>query len=489
MATLDTIMHSASSECTKPKYSNLISTQPQDYGWISAFVAIFFIPFLRILRFFESVYPSSSTITKQILTTPAPQPRTSATPKTNPGTSANQSLRKWLDRPIKQQHLSYDYSGYKDIFETYCLVGIYGGHARLCASLILKTADKHQHIAPIKDSLRSIIDSTERSPKFTRLMKNIMPFLGHIVDSPTDVVVDFLTFLAQDFVNRPIFWFLGFIHSRLRSENTSALELERTLGAFCLFFREGSSLNALLAKEHWPQDKWLHNAILTMLQYTAVERLFVETTFDEAPDTCAQTQGLEIFLKDDMDVTFRRFASRSTPTCDRIYRDRLLWDITSCFANEYIEFGWKDETLERAIWVFEYGKPFLSSRVYDRLKMHMESGQCHNLDLTGVSGLHLLALSLAGIVNMEGRDASLFRLTAEPYAAVKVHCHVPKVSVHDLVQLGLCRMIREGVYMMGSIPGYKKSPSFKAVPVGDRIMLVQSDVSKEFKAKPQQTIR
>lgn len=406
----------------------------------------------------------------------SPHPQTPAVP-----------LEDWLKPRCDHNHTTYAYESFKDALESAVVSAMFAGHAQFCAYLFHFRARKRDSVVPIKNSIRKIMRETSKSQKLSSLLCNIMPFLEAIESSSPETIVKCLSHLADNMLRRPSYWYCEFIHINMRSKNLSKLRTDRNLMAMSLFFREGAGVGALSVKEYWVGDKWIMNAALTLLMYASVERYTVQIDGEKEQFASCQKRGTEILLSESIDVKFNRFVSLSRTKCDSLFRDKMMWDVTESFCNEYIECDWKMETLERALWVLQYGKPFLKPNVYTVLKaQHRKAG----LDLTVFDAVDVLALSVAGIVNVSTRNGkgSLFTLTGDSDAEIQLSGYAPKITLDTLCQLGLCKMVHEGVFQITEIPGNGGTRKYKGVPVGDRILLVQSDVSNNFRAHSTQTL-
>lgn len=398
---------------------------------------------------------------------------------------ASERIKNWMDVGIVRSHTSCQYSTAKDVFETAVVSSTFAAHGAFSAFLFKRSENKISEVIEAKIAVQSIIEATDKSEKYTKLLQSIRPFLNDIVKASPASLVDLLSYLAQDMLARPRHWYIEFLHSELRSSNIGRVQIERNMGTLSLFFKEGAGLDALFVKKDWSGDMYAINSVLTLLMYASIERCSVKKYIQLEAATHKQKGGTEVFLQGDMEFKFFRFVSLSSTKCDSLFRDKMMWDVTVNLCNEYIALAWKDETLERAMWVLQHGKQSLKRNMYLTLKTQKSNLK---LDLTVFKGLDLLALSIAGIINVKAREGALFQITGDCDAEIQINGHVPKVTVDDLLQLGICKKISEGVYEMLPIPGFGTNKLFKAVAVGDRLLLVQSGVSKQFKGKVSQTI-
>lgn len=370
----------------------------------------------------------------------------------------------------------YTCSTFSDLIESVVVSTGFVAHSRHIARLVLNDKDPVTTAARVMEAVKKIKESARKSVKFRFLFRTLISFLEDIENSRSSSITEFVCILAREMLGRPAHWYLDLIHSRFRAAETPLHVYETALATLALFYREGAGFEPYALRGGWQNPDRVQSGVITLLMYCAVEHC-VLTSPNEINVT--EFSGVErILVARRSNHKFHRYISLTSTKSDKLFKDKMMWDITLNCCNEFIESGWSPEALERAVWGLQHCRETIFRSMYHQLEDL--NGQ-RNLDLTHLSPLVLVGFSVSGMIYFHGTNDCVYHATGDPNAKVGVHGNLPLPTVQDLVSLDIIRDVRKAMFEVKPLPGSEKK--FKGVKIGDGIRLIESRKSEPFPAK------
>lgn len=392
---------------------------------------------------------------------------------------SSEVLRSWLseDKVSKDGfNTKYTYSNFSDLIESVVVATTFVGHARHVARLVLNDKDPVTTAAKLVETVKKIKQRARKSVKFQFLFRELIHFLEDIENSRSSSITTFVRMLACEMRDRPATWYLDFIHSRCRAAETPPHVYETALATLALFFREGAGFEAYALRGGWQNPDRLQLGLLTLLMYCTVEQC-IATTPNEINVT--EFSGVDrILVSRESNHKFQRFISLTTTKSDKLFKDKMMWDITLNCCNEFIESSWSPEALERTVWGLQHCRETMYKEVYHQLE---DLNGKRNLGLTHLSPLILMTFSVSGMIHFHGTNDCVYVASGDPNAKVRLHGNLPLPTVQDLISLDIIRRVRNAMFEVKPLPGSEKK--FKGVKIGDRIKFIESRTSEPFSAK------
>ena len=394
---------------------------------------------------------------------------------------SHNALMKWLPKISRDPNMFYPYSSIWEAVESIPFSCSFCSHAKRCARIIINDSNKCMTNKKIVDTVRSIKRTAERSIKFRHLFKSLIQLLDDIELSDTDNLTKFLKALAVEMLQVEDSFALQYAINYFRSFNQkSQSAYETTLATAALFIHEGAGFEKYLLMGGWRNPRDTRNAGLTLIMYLATQACGASC---DKESNVVKFTGFDRILFSHMDRPFVRWISRSATKTDRLFKDKIMYDISLNFCNEYIEASWSNEKIERAVWGLQYGLKYFNRETYEELQSM--NGK-HKLDLTGYEPASLLAFSICGAVYFQGRNECAYKLTGDPEALIVINGSLPKPTIRDLLELSLLNEARKGRYTPKLFPG--RSKYVKATRVGNTLRLIESVRNVTFNATEEQMI-
>ena len=213
---------------------------------------------------------------------------------------------------------------------------------------------------------------------------------------------------------------------------------ETALASASLFIRERAGFERFLLMGGWHNQRDAHNAGLTLLMYLTAQTC--GASCDKEMDI-NEFAGIDRIWFAPKDQPFVRFLSRSVARTDKMFKAKIICDISLNFCTEYIESSWSTEKIERAVWGLEYDLIHFTRQTCDDLKF---MNRKNKLDLPGFEPSSLMTLSICGVVYFQGRNECAYELTGDPLAPIVVNGNLPKTPIKDLEVLHLVKEVRKG---------------------------------------------
>lgn len=307
-----------------------------------------------------------------------------------------------------------------------------------------------------------------------------------VLHAQDDELIKFLDAIAKDFLSKPMSWYPRYVQYRFRSDNSGPIAYKAATNGVGVLLKVISSNCTDLSKLYFCKNVRTTFATYYMLNHFSIERDGPKE--DRLPhERCSgedNQKGFEKLVGTLLDGTFQRiYTTENDRDLTSFSKDRILADIEVNLDSHICASEWEYGMVERACWVGTTGHHFITERTLGMLRA--KNGQPY-LDMTVFSAAELLAISVSGLAYFEGRRESLFKLTGNLQATVRVRGYLPKILLSDLLKLGFVSQLSSGSFCIKGFPG--TTGNFKVVKVGGDLLIVKAESPTKFSASTAQSM-
>lgn len=386
---------------------------------------------------------------------------------------------------------SYSYSSKREVLPDQMVAGVFNGLNKYLGWVVKRNPEK-VNLGAFRNVMGNVCSGISTSKHERGLHKVTQLLVGLLAESDENLL-SFISANSDRHIVSPHIAVLRFLHCMrcCCEENTYRFECGMTLAS--LFGSYGVTTTQYFTEGYWATADRSTVAALILLFGT----ICVTCGDDMEADSNRYSGANEIDRNEEDShvksavLTFEKVLkltssertllslSGISKESDNGYETRAMFDFVVSTGTDFIDKGWSMRTLQCAIWVATYGRDFISQKEYDML---IQNKNKVRLNLRHFEVRNLLILSTCGVVRFTGVDTCMFNITGNEEASITIDGFLPLPSIQDLESLGLVEEANRKIYKMRKIPG--KHTHFKGIPVGNRILLVQSHCSQPFKADP-----
>lgn len=379
--------------------------------------------------------------------------------------------------PIPEQELSY--------FVRFAC--IYYSHLKFHAAICSKGLQRPQNTKKIRNEVQCLIQSIQSSTKYSKLCHRLISFLTSFYNSTDQEILDFLSEVTTMIEHAPFAWFHRYCHAVARICDEDKYRSKAVTVFTSIFMSRNAHVLTFYLRKGYVNSDWFSGSVLQIIPWFATQYCgFSECDINDFKllerrngSSFESVHHLLFKSGKSFEPVISRYSAREAESL----KATLQWDFAINLCNVLVDEDWDIDMMERAAWALGCGREYVSEAVFDLLHRNRLTPR---IDFTVFDVQKLLALSASGLVQFKGFDACMFNLTANKHALFTVHGYLKKPTMEDLVKLKLFRQAKTGWFYACDFPGC--ASRHKGVPVGDRILIVQSTKNILFRADMSQIV-
>lgn len=389
----------------------------------------------------------------------------------------------WLEiEPIEGMPYCYYESPFQ-MWQYVHQVSVRTGYIHYLCSLVLRNEDISVPLGKLAKTFTCMKRQAEKSVKFRFLFKKITKWLEHTEKGKVEDMIQMIHFISEDIASRPSIWLLEFEHRLLRCGNVETTVYETSLAIMSLFFSFGGNIDQHGLAQCRESPRKMHDCMLSLFMISALERCS-----NGAVGEINVTEYGEVSrsLLSNWEEDFTRCKSKNVHKNDLMFKDKVMWDVMTNHCCEYFESTWTADLMERALWNLQWGRQFVKKSDYEKIASRVKENSTEKL--SGMDTHVFLACVIGGAMRLFGEGDGAYRMLERADAPMEVRLKTaPDVSVQDLVDMKVLRVLGKNKFVINWIPG--KDRAYRGVAEEECISLVPHVRNVSFNARPNQTIQ
>lgn len=359
-------------------------------------------------------------------------------------------LQRWNELPVHREYRTCQHS-YIDFLHMIVLTAHLSATCFFYTSFMyyVKPFETSSTLGLLRERIREIAESMKLSVSLRRTSGNIIEFLNELGTCSDSDLKSFIDQLCMSAASFPLDWLFQFSNSHFQSSSSDPITNRTTIVMMGCFLREKCGYD-VTGMRFMRNNEYRMVAIVVVFCFLQISEKFIPLHYEPEQENSLPSGDIYSFVDYIWDGTVARLFSKGFDERGPAARDCTLIDICLNAPEDGINFNWSRASLDRIMWVFQFGKRHIVKSTYERLKIESQN---QFVDLTMYKAPQLLALSMAGLFYFTGINDSLYRTTGSKDALFHLHGHLPEVEKSDALRLGLVIQNGPESFKMGEVPG------------------------------------